>query len=177
MSGKQYLEKYILPISDGMHMKILFKNAAFLISRIFASAMIRVFPSLEHSTGHVHTPKTNCRTFVPPIVFGVSDMSPLDCPNVEETRNPMQISGRKKCSHFFTKNIPSAFPSEIARHDLLVLLLIIALHITPKGDCPFHAAAPFLCPVFIASFISRASRRASGSSRGYPMQNKGSREA
>ena len=45
----------------------------------------------------------------PPIVSGVSDMSPLDCPNVEETRNPMQISGRKKCSHFFTKNIPSAF--------------------------------------------------------------------
>ena len=25
----------------------------------------------------------------PPIVSGVSDMSPLDCPNVEETRNPM----------------------------------------------------------------------------------------
>ena len=45
----------------------------------------------------------------PLIVFGVPDMSPSDCPNVEETRNPMQISGRKKCSHFFTKNIPSAF--------------------------------------------------------------------
>ena len=45
----------------------------------------------------------------PPIVFGVPDMSPSDCPNVEETRNPIQISGRKKCSHFFTKNIPSAF--------------------------------------------------------------------
>ena len=50
-----------------------------------------------------------------PIVFGVSDMSPLDCPNVEEIRNPMQISGRKKCSHFFTKNIPYAFPSEICK--------------------------------------------------------------
>jgi hypothetical protein len=48
-------------------MKILFKNAAFLTSRIFASAMIRVFPSLEHSTGHVRTPKTICRTFVPPL--------------------------------------------------------------------------------------------------------------
>ena len=45
----------------------------------------------------------------PPIVFGVPDMSPSDCPNVEETRNPMQISVRKKCFHFFTKNIPSAF--------------------------------------------------------------------
>ena len=151
-----------------MQMEILFKNAAFLTSRIFASAMIRVFPSLEHSTGHVRTPKTICRTFV----FGVSDMSPLDCPNVEETRNPMQISGRKKCSHFFTKNIPSAFPSEIARHDLLVLLLIIPLRVTPKGDCPLHAAAPFFC-----SFIFRASRRASGLNRGCPMQNKGSHEA
>ena len=54
-----------------------------------------------------------------PIAFGVSDMSPLDCPNVEETRNPMQISGRKKCSHFFTKNIPYAVPSEIERYDSL----------------------------------------------------------
>ena len=40
-------------------MKILFKNAAFLISRIFASAMIRVFPSLEHSVGHVRIPEDN----------------------------------------------------------------------------------------------------------------------
>ena len=51
----------------------------------------------------------------PPIVSGVSDMSPLDCPNVEETRNLMQISVRKKCSHFFTKNLPYAFPSEICK--------------------------------------------------------------
>ena len=64
----------------------------------------------------------------PPIVFGVPDMSPSDCPNVEETRNPMQISGRKKCSQFFTKNIPSAFPSEIEGHDSLVLFLL-----TPNG--------------------------------------------
>ena len=64
----------------------------------------------------------------PPIVSGVSDMHPSDCPNVEETRNPMQISGRKKCSQFFTKNIPSAFPSEIEGHDSLVLFLL-----TPNG--------------------------------------------
>ncbi len=50
-----------------MQMEILFKNVAFLTSRMFASAMIRVFPSLEHSTGHVRTPKTICRTFVPPL--------------------------------------------------------------------------------------------------------------
>ena len=51
----------------------------------------------------------------PPIVSGVSDMHPSDCPNVEETRNPMQTFSRKKCSHFSPTNIPSAFPSEIGR--------------------------------------------------------------
>ena len=75
----------------------------------------------------------------PPIVSGVSDMSPLDCPNVEETRNPMQISGRKKCSQFFTKNIPSAFPSEIERHDLFLLLLSTNI----KRGCPLKASSPF----------------------------------
>ena len=51
----------------------------------------------------------------PPIVSGVPDMHPSDCPNVEETRNPMQTFSRKKCSHFSPTNIPSAFPSEIGR--------------------------------------------------------------
>ena len=51
----------------------------------------------------------------PPIVSGVSDMHPSDCPNVEETRNPMQTFSRKKCSHFSPTNIPSAFPSEIPK--------------------------------------------------------------
>ena len=60
----------------------------------------------------------------PPIVSGVSDMHPSDFPNVEETRNPMQISGRKKCSQFFTKNIPSAFPSEIEGHDLFSIIVL-----------------------------------------------------
>ena len=40
----------------------------------------------------------------PPIVSGVSDMHPADCQNVEETRNLMQTSDRKECSHFFQKN-------------------------------------------------------------------------
>ena len=31
---------------------------------MFASSMIRVFPSLEHSAGHVRIPETICRTFV-----------------------------------------------------------------------------------------------------------------
>ena len=60
----------------------------------------------------------------PPIVSGVPDMHPSDCPNVEETRNPMQTFSRKKCSHFSPTNIPSAFPSEIPRCDLLIILLI-----------------------------------------------------
>ena len=64
----------------------------------------------------------------PPIVSGVSDMHPSDCPNVEETRNPMQTFSRKKCSHFSPTNIPSAFPSEISRSDLLIILLINAKH-------------------------------------------------
>ena len=37
------------------------------------------------------------------------------CPNVEETRNPMQTFSRKKCSHFSQTNIPSAFPHEIPK--------------------------------------------------------------
>ena len=51
----------------------------------------------------------------PPIVSGVSDMHPSDFPNVEETRNPMQTFGWKKCSHFSPTNIPSAFPHEILK--------------------------------------------------------------
>ena len=72
----------------------------------------------------------------PPIVSGVSDMHPSDCSNVEETRNPMQIFGWKKCTHFFPPNVPSTFPSEIAR--------MYFLHITShsKRDRPLHAAVP-----------------------------------
>ena len=35
------------------------KNVEFLTSRMFASSMIRVFPSLEHSAGHVRIPEDN----------------------------------------------------------------------------------------------------------------------
>ena len=34
------------------------KNVEFLTGRMFASSMIRVFPSLEHSAGHVRIPQT-----------------------------------------------------------------------------------------------------------------------
>ena len=48
----------------------------------------------------------------PPIVSGVSDMHPADCPNVEETRNQLQSSGWKKYAHFFPTNAPAAFLQE-----------------------------------------------------------------
>ena len=73
----------------------------------------------------------------PPIVSGVSDMSPLDCPNVEETRNPMQISVRKKCSHFFTKNLPYAFPSEICK------MYFSKYYLSLKGHSELIAKDPF----------------------------------
>ena len=59
----------------------------------------------------------------PPIVSGVSDMHPSDCPNAEETRNSMQTFSWKKCSHFSPTNIPSAFPHEIPKCILIILLI------------------------------------------------------
>ena len=59
----------------------------------------------------------------PPIVSGVPDMHPSDCPNVEATRNPMQTFSWKKCSHFSPTNIPSAFPHEIPKCILIILLI------------------------------------------------------
>ena len=59
----------------------------------------------------------------PLIVCGLSDTH-RESPNVEETRNQVQSSGWKKYTHFSPTNIPSAFPSEIPRYDLLIILLI-----------------------------------------------------
>ena len=50
----------------------------------------------------------------PLIVCDLSDTL-RKCPNVEETRNPMQTSSRKKCSHFSQTNVPFAFSSEIPK--------------------------------------------------------------
>ena len=56
----------------------------------------------------------------PPIVSGVPDMYPSDCPNVEETRDPMQTFSRKKCSHFSQTNFHLHFhmksPSMFLNH-------------------------------------------------------------
>ncbi len=59
----------------------------------------------------------------PLIVCDLSDTL-RECPNVEETRNSMQTFSWKKYSHFSPTNIPSTFPSEIPRCDLLIILLI-----------------------------------------------------
>ena len=63
----------------------------------------------------------------PPIVSGVSDMHPSDCPNVEETRNPMQTFSRKKCSHFFPTNVHLHFHMK-SPSVFLIILLISAKH-------------------------------------------------
>ena len=62
----------------------------------------------------------------PPIASGVSDMHPSDCPNVEETRNPMQTFSRKKCSHFSPTNFHLHF------HMKSPSVLPVILLITPK---------------------------------------------
>ena len=63
----------------------------------------------------------------PPIVSGVPDMYLSDCPNVEETRNPMQTFSRKKCSHFFPTNVHLHFHMK-SPSVFLIILLISAKH-------------------------------------------------
>ena len=72
----------------------------------------------------------------PPIVSGVSDMSPLDCPNVEETRNPMQTFSRKKCSHFSPTNFHLHFHMK-SPSVLPVILLIKPKHGMLRATPPF----------------------------------------
>ena len=69
----------------------------------------------------------------PLIVCGLSDTL-RECPNVEETRNSMQTFSWKKYSHFSPTNIPSTFPSEIPRCDLLIILLIKTVKDNKQDD-------------------------------------------
>ena len=71
----------------------------------------------------------------PPIVSGVSDMHPSDCPNVEETRNPMQTFSWKKCSHFSQTNFHLHFHMKSPSVFLIILLIRV------KSDM-LIAAAP-----------------------------------
>ena len=75
----------------------------------------------------------------PPIVSGVSDMHPSDCPNVEETRNPMQTFGWKKYSHFSQTNFHLHFHMKSPSAFLIILL------ITPKRP-GLIATIPFGIP-------------------------------
>ncbi len=97
-----------LSISEGMHLEIRFKKCG-ISNQPNVCIEFRVFPSLEHSAGHVRHTGDNGRT------FWCVGHAPSDCPNMEETRNSMQTFNRKKCSHFSPTNIPSTFPSEIGR--------------------------------------------------------------
>ena len=80
-------------ISDGMHLEIRIKKCGISTPSVFASVMIHVFPSFEHSTGvsAIRSLSAVCRTHS------------VDCQNVEETRNPMQKPIGKKCMHFFQR--------------------------------------------------------------------------
>ena len=78
----------------------------------------------------------------PLIVCGLSDTL-RESPNVEETRNLMQISVRKKCSHFFTKNLPYAFPSEICKMYFSNYYLSLKGHSELIAKDPFCAGAAF----------------------------------
>ena len=73
----------------------------------------------------------------PPIVSGVPDMHPSDCPNVEETRNPMQTFSRKKCSHFSPTNFHLHF--HLKSHGVVFSYY----YLSPKRSM-FIAAFPFL---------------------------------
>ena len=91
----------------------------------------------------------------PPIVSGVSDMHPSDCPNVEETRNPMQTFSRKKCSHFSPTNVhlhfhmksPSVFLIILlisAKHDMLIAAILFSNSAASrsKRTMPAHSTSP-----------------------------------
>ena len=52
---------------------ILFKKCGISNQPVTASAMIRVFPSLEHSTDCVRKPTDNFRTFVCPLRHQTTD--------------------------------------------------------------------------------------------------------
>ena len=63
------------------------KNVEFLTNRMFASSMIRVFPSLEHSTDCVRKPADNFRTFcVCPLRHQTTDGINAICCRIKHNR-------------------------------------------------------------------------------------------
>ena len=66
--------------------KFVSKNVEFLTNRMFASSMIRVFPSLEHSTDCVRKPADNFRTFVCPLRHQTTDGINAICCRIKHNR-------------------------------------------------------------------------------------------
>ena len=65
----------------------------------------------------------------PPIVSGVSDMHPSDCPNVAKTRHGMPATAWKKYVNFASKNFPpSVYSGTFLFSGFLVILLIKPKH-------------------------------------------------
>ena len=79
----------------------------------------------------------------PPIVSGVSDMHPSDCPNVEETRNLMPATAWKKYTNFASKN----FPPSVYSGTFLFSGLLIILLINPKHDMLIATILSSICLV------------------------------
>ena len=75
------------------------KNVEFLTNRMFASSMIRVFPSLEHSAGHVRIPEDNLQDFCVSLI-GTSEQN---------------ITARSRCLSrhlpYFQQQMPTSFGS------------------------------------------------------------------
>ena len=88
------------------------------------------------------------RTKVLKLSVGLRTQS-VECSKLGKTRIIADANIRLVRNAAFLNRISICIPSEIARHDLLVLLLIIPLRVTPKWDCPFHAAAPFFAFLFL----------------------------
>ena len=76
----------------------------------------------------------------PPIVSGVSDMHPSDCPNAEETRNPMPATAWKKYTNFASKNLPpSVYSGTFLFSGLLIILLIAPKRSMLIAAIPYYA--------------------------------------
>ena len=94
----------------------------------------------------------------PPIVSGVSDMHSSDCPNVEETRNPMQTFSRKKCSHFSQTNFHLHFHMK-SPSVFLIILLINAKHDMLIAAVPFvYSGSTAPPPIYFASSPATVSK-------------------
>ena len=93
-----------------MQLEIRFKKCGSLTSRMFASLMIRVFPSLEYSAGHVRIPEDNLQDFC---------VCPLLAPDNRWHKCHLyveqNITARSRCLRrhlpYFQQQMPASFGS------------------------------------------------------------------